>query len=344
MTWEFFRHMKPDRTMIIVLDKGRGAANLARYGAVAGTKPWELASEKNDVYVNYGMDSSIFEENVIRWCVGLDVVYAAETFYGEHVAKIMRRCGVKTVLHAMPELWRGEETMARPDIVWTPTSWEIGSLPVGADIVPVPVDTARFANRGSGIREAPLTFLFTSAPAFHDRNGLLLAQDALAHVQQPCRVVFAGTSEPPPPIVNEHGTAVTIEWRPGGVDNYWDRYTPDIDALLLPRRYAGLSLPMQEAAAAGLPIVTLDLPPQNEWVPATTTAPARLYRQVPMVNGRFWVHTANPAHIAGAMDRLSDPVTYDAAHWASWDHAAEISWDTLEPVYRDKLQALGSDD
>lgn len=332
MTWEFWRWMRPTKTMVVVLPKGRGEARLDRYPQ----------RDRSAVWMNYGYDDALTETAVRRFCDGLDVVYAAETFYAEPVAGIMRECGVRTVLHAMPELWRGEETMSKPDVVWAPTNWELDRLPERAEVVPVPVDRSRFRTRVSSAPDRPLTFLFSGAPAFHDRNGLLLAVDALAYVRQPCKVIFAGTPDPPPDIYNTHRTPVSVEWHPGGVENYWDRYTADIDALLIPRRYAGLSLPMQEAAAAGLPIVTLDLPPQNQWVSPDTLVPAKLYRQVEMVNGRFWVHTADPKQIAEAMDRLADPVTYAGAHWTSWDRAAGIGWDVLEPVYREKLEAVAA--
>lgn len=326
MTWEFHRHMKPDKTMVIVIPNGRGQLHLDRFVGTPG----------HQVNVQHGMNDAINPDRIRRWCVGLDVVYAAETFYREDVADILRGEGVRTVLHAMPELWRAD--MAKPDQVWLPTKWEADRIPE-AQIMPVPVATDRFGPPHTQARGEPLRLLFVGAPAFHDRNGFNLAVDAIAAVNRPVVARFVG-SEEPPQIYNRRAK-VDVEWHPQARDNYWDGYD-QADVLLLPRRYAGLSLPMQEAAAAGLPIVTLDLAPQNGWVPDETMAAASVYRTVRMVGGEFPVHAADPGQIAKAIDWLADPEHYDWASKVSRYRADVISWAQWEPRYREALSLGGS--
>ncbi len=41
----------------------------------------------------------------------------------------------------------------------------------------------------------------------------------------------------------------------------------DFDALILPRRYAGLCLPTNEALISGLPVIMTDTSPNNELLP-----------------------------------------------------------------------------
>lgn len=46
------------------------------------------------------------------------------------------------------------------------------------------------------------------------------------------------------------------------------------DAMILPRRYGGASLPMNEALAAGLPVIMTDIDPNNKILPAYWLVPA----------------------------------------------------------------------
>ena len=116
-------------------------------------------------------------------------------------------------------------------------------------------------------------------------------------------------------------------------------YTELADVLLLPRRYAGSCLTMQEAAGCGLPIISLNLEPQNEWIPVSALVPARPHRNVAMVGGRFQVHTAEAKLVAEAMDRLSadrELVAYLSG--VSRGHAESISWTRWAPLYTRLLE------
>ena len=50
------------------------------------------------------------------------------------------------------------------------------------------------------------------------------------------------------------------------VENTSDLYK-DFDALILPRRYAGLCLPTNEALMSGLPVIMTDISPNNQLLP-----------------------------------------------------------------------------
>jgi len=321
MTWEAFRHLAPCKTLIIDLaEKGRGYSRMERYPGA---------------YINRGMDHNLSVGLITNWLRQLDVVYTAETFYRDDFTKIARACRgpngpAVTVLHAMPELWRADHEP--PDVTWAPTSWELSRLPDGTPVVPVPVALDRLKPR---LRETARRFLFVGCPAFHDRNGFDLVVNALPHVKCPITFTFAGTDKPPPIRTDR----VTVE-HVHPVEDYWERYDAH-DVLVIPRRYGGLSLPMQEAAAAGMPVITLDLPPQNEWLPWATLVPAVPRRNVKMVNGPFTVHSADPNHIAAAIDYLaSNDAECARCSQVSLDYGAALSWDVWAPRYLDLLAAF----
>lgn len=319
MTWEFHRHMAPDRTLIIDLgERGRGRTRVDRYPGAA---------------VNHGMDSDLPEATVRDFVDGLDVLYSAETLYRSDVASIARAAGCATIVHSMPELWR--QDLDPPDGVWAPTDWELGRLPAGTPVVPVPIAGDRLPFRQ---RTEAKTFLHVSAPAMLDRNGTRLVVDALPYIQAECTVVVAGSGRVGPRRVGR----VHVEWANDQVENYWDRYN-QADVLLLPRRYAGLSLPMQEATGSGMPVVSLDLEPQRQWISPRLLAPAWQKRQARMVGGDFWVHDAAPADLAAIITRLAtNPTEVAAESTKAGERAAELSWDVWAPRYRSRLEEAAS--
>ena len=320
MTTDFFRHVHPDRTLIVDMgERGRGPFDASGY---------TTGRPGADVWVNQGYNDEIPEGLVREFCGGLDVVYAAETFYREDVASIMRSCGVRTVLHVMPELYRHGD--AKPDVLWVPTPWRMDMVPRETVVVPVPVDTVRFAPGPPSRR-----IVHISAPAFHDRNGSDLVRQALGHMSVEVELIAAGQPIEIPPC----RVRPTVTHRPPSQTRQ-EVYAGG-GALLLPRRYAGLSLPMQEAAAMGWPIVTLDLSPQNQWVSPSTLVPAVTGADVRTVGGFVNVAEANPRVIANRVSALvSDPEMWARASAASLAHADEISWTVWASRYRGLLEAV----
>lgn len=320
ITEEFQRHLLPDRTLVIDMGAaGRGPNHLDRYPGAQ---------------IVHGADEAITPEMIYRFCKGVDLVYTAETFYRSDFCVLARQAGCRTLLHAMPELWR--QDMAQPDAVWVPTNWELGRMPHGTQVVPVPIPRDRFPAGNPTTRKG--VWYHPVAPAMLDRNGTRDTFDALAWVKQPATMIFVG-GDKPGPIFNRYGTDVTVRWVPAQARDRWDAYPHEAGGMVLPRRYAGLSLPFQEAASLGWPIVASDLPPQNEWIPREGLAAANETRTVKMVGGFFPVYGTSLQGIATAMDTLvSDTAAWQVCTKASETHARRLSWDEWTPRYVELLE------
>jgi glycosyltransferase involved in cell wall biosynthesis len=105
---------------------------------------------------------------------------------------------------------------------------------------------------------------------------------------------------------------------------------------VMPRRYGGLSLPMQEAASLGMGVITTDLEPQNRWFPPDSLVPASLYAQFRTPVGRIDIHACDPRDLAAKMDEFSrDPGLMAWCSRASEVYAQSISWETLKPQYEE---------
>lgn len=248
----------------------------------------------------------------IRWLVdGSDVIYCAETPTHPGLNFYCAETGTRLVIHANPELW--DPTYAPFAEVWTATAWREDLLPPHT-IVPFPVATDRFRARSSDALKGVKRVLHVGAPAMLDRNGTDLVARALKHVRYPIELVLRG-----------------------GVENYWDLFA-DVDALILPRRYAGLCLTMQEAAASGLPIVMLDSDVNACRTIPELRVPTHSAEAHPMKGGMVEVFDARPEDVAACIDRLTDSdVVWDAC-LASYTWAQSISWEAQLPKWQALLE------
>jgi glycosyltransferase involved in cell wall biosynthesis len=236
----------------------------------------------------------------------------------------------------MPELL-GPGERSGADAIWYPTNWRTSD---GDIIMPVPtVDVV----------DEPATplpervFFHTCGEAMLDRNGTEIVRQALAYVTQRCTVLLR---------CGEHVDAADWPSGPHGnvsihvmppADHYRNVFPFDAEVLLMPRRYGGLCLPVQEAAARGIPSIMSDLSPQNEWPGVATVRAEVLQQTVEMKGGWFPVHHVDPREYAAAIDRWADPDNVAELHkhaHAAHEWAVEHEWVRWRGRYTRALQAV----
>jgi hypothetical protein len=203
-----------------------------------------------------------------------------------------------------------------------------------AKVLPVPVDRARLRHRR---RTQVRTLYHSEAPAMLDRDGTRVLLDALAHVEADPRVVVRSGAVREPTTREVNGREV--EFRPR-VEDYWLAYPDEADALVLPRRYGGLSLPMQEAASTGMLVVATDARPQSQWLSRELLVPAKAGREACMKGGKVRVHEPSARGLATVLDRLCDASETEVGLLSDEvaAHAHEVSWDVLGPAWQEVLE------
>jgi glycosyltransferase involved in cell wall biosynthesis len=207
----------------------------------------------------------------------------------------------ETVLVANPELYASYPA-AR---IILPTSWCADRFPA-PHVVPHPVDLAAVAPHGRERAGPARTFLHVEAPAMCDRNGSELVARSLLDVTEPCTlIVRSHRPRRTGPFAADQIGRVRVVWDNTRPASWVSCYHPDdVDVLLLPRRYGGLSLVVQEAAALGIPPVMLDVDPQRGEGWPGWRLPAHVMGVVPMRGGAFPVHACNPADLSGMVSAL----------------------------------------
>lgn len=324
--------MRPERTLLVDM------------GELARGFPMHPERYPDATTVRYTPGN--LPESVARdWLQGLDVVFSAETFYDWRLTRWAREAGVATVCQVNPEFYlhsidptlRGLE----PTVWWAPSPWWMDKLPDDARLVGVPVAADRFAMRPPE-RDGPLRVLHVAGHrANGDRNGTIATLMALRLLREPTRVTIVTQDARLPR--NRRGRlnpGVELDVVTSGVPNYWDLYGGQ-DVLLLPRRYGGLCLPVQEAMAAGLAVVMTDTEP-NDWWPTMRVKVTRR-GSVGTPSGPARLHNADPKDIAIALRRLAnepDLLAEQQQRSVAWAEAH--SWEAMRPQYDAEL-ALACD-
>jgi glycosyltransferase involved in cell wall biosynthesis len=325
-TWEACLHLNPERVLLVEPQPARWQRHRERYEQFETTRvKW---------------DGRILDEGTCRrWLDGLDVVYTAETPYDERLPRwaAEHRCGV--AVHANPEMLADKSAANQYVTWWAPTRWRLGHLPFGTRVVPMPVAADRFQPRNPANSDKPVTFVHSAGhEAVNDRNGTRLFAAAVRDLEIDCRVRVFGQDGQLPKIRLRPGLPyqIDVDVTPGGVANYWEQYEGG-DVLVMPRRYGGLCLPVQEALAAGLAVVMTDVEPNSMW--PGLRVPVSGFCQMRARCGTVDVHEVDPADLTTVMEKIAADPTWLAdlqAEARTW--AETHSWEALLPRWQKELE------
>lgn len=323
LTVDFSRFIEPEVALVVMMGTlARGNEDTERV----------VASESaRTVWYEH----MVAEREPYDWlCAHCDVVYTAETPYNPVLYEAARARHTKVVVHAMPELL-DDATVECADEVWLPTSWrfdEIAAAYPNVRLMPVPVALDEFDFDRMPDYGTP-RLLHVGAPAMCDRAGTDMLTAAIKYVSEPCTIVAVHAER------LRRTDAVAVEYRSVGSDR-WSMYD-GVSALLAPRRYGGLSLVAQEAAARGLGALVLAREPDMSW-PGTVTIPTRNARQlVRMKGGSIEVEQPTAHAVAAGIDRLAKHTALRTRLGAeARQHAMRTSWATLRQRYLDAFASL----
>lgn len=324
-THAFWENMRPHLTLVVDLSHCSGQPpDMSLYRGGPEVRVWRNRSYPSVVPEPDSVVEAFLDE--------VDVVFSAETFYNTWLVDRAREKGVRTVLQPNYEFfeWLLLPGLPEPDVFALPSSWhaaDIARAMPGRDIrqLPVPVDRARLPYRH---RTHLQTILHTAGtPAMEDRNGSLLLIEAMHFVKSPVTAVIRTQKHLAAPCLPHN---VRVDRRV--VPHWWDLYTEG-DCYVIPRKFGGLCLPMNEALAAGMPVVSTDVSPQNEFLPPELLVPAPATHQI-MTRAMIGVHQADPVVLARRIDWLyENPDRFaELSAWAgAWGDLH--SWDALRPKY-----------
>jgi glycosyltransferase involved in cell wall biosynthesis len=201
----------------------------------------------------------------------VDIVISCETFYDQNFVKYAQRRGVKTILQYNYELFGNlaAPNLPLPNILLSPSVWHIDHVKKLFDKqstvmhLPPPTNPLIFlgAKEINMSKDHNRILHIAGKKAAKDRNGTDTVLEMLKYSKADYELVIRSQSEIQTDVKDSR---LTIEI--GNPDNREDMYS-GFDAMVLPRRYAGLCLPMNEALMSALPVFMTDISPNNYILP-----------------------------------------------------------------------------
>ena len=209
----------------------------------------------------------------------LDVVLSCETFYNNNFVDLAKRKNVKTILQYNYEFldYLQRPEMVLPDVLLAPSLWgfEAVTEAFGAKArvihLPPPTTHEGFAKvKANNLSKGYQRLLHVGGKAAHlDRNGTNTIIEMLRHSRADYQIVIKTQS---PLNLNKTDSRLSIDTNsPENKEDLYDGF----DAMVLPRRYAGLCLPMNEALLSGLPVFMTDISPNNKVLPKEWLVPSQ---------------------------------------------------------------------
>lgn len=304
-TREVVRHLAPDLCIVVLLGRNaRGTERLGRF------REWPTIFNQGP-----RLHPAVLKAALPK----IDVLYTIEGPYEPALYDWCDHHDVELVIHANAELYKDFDC----DRVLVPTPWRIETFTRPTTLLPYPVALDRL--QPSQWADVP-RFLHLTGPAMLDRQGTQIVVDALQHIREECELIVRHDG----PDRDEGIGNVTVRYR-APASEYWDAYPDGSWALIQPRRYGGLSLPIQEAAARGMFTISIDREPESTFY-ADVTRRVVPFEEMPypMAGGMIGVADADPTLLAEAIDAFIDDPG-DPSIPVEWANAH--SWQVLQSDY-----------
>jgi len=209
----------------------------------------------------------------------LDVVISCETFYSQQFIDMARLAGIKTILQYNYEFLGNLQhpDWSLPDVLLAPSTWHIDDISRlygdRCEVIhlPPPTDAELFKDvRNINAQDHKRILHVAGKAAVKDRNGTETVIKMLEYSREDYKLVIKTQT---PLEIKSTDERIIIET--DNVANKQDLYS-GYDAMVLPRRYAGLCLPMNEALMSGLPVFMPRVSPNTTVLPDEWTLEAEL--------------------------------------------------------------------
>jgi hypothetical protein len=272
-----------------------------------------------------------------EWLKKIQVCLFFETPFDWSFITYCRRRGVKTALIPMYE-WTPSTWTHKPDLLVNPSLLDQKYFPEGV-FIPVPVETKHWKLRTTASR-----FLHNAGNVgCKEHKGTRQLLEAIRFVKNPDfrLTVRAQDDRALSSIVKQTPSAkdprVAISYGDVPYETLWDGH----DVLVAPEKLNGLSLPLQEAFAAGMLVMTSDRFPHNTWLPTAPLIKVSRYEKARQSAGclEFDLAIVEPEVVAATIDSwVGRDITLFNNIGKVW--AEEHSWPALLPRYQKVFENL----
>ena len=326
-TKELVDMLKPDKVMLI------------------NSQPFNKNKQHPDWYKEYNCDfirGFPDSSDINDFLRNLDVVLSCETFYNSDFVALAKHKGVKTFLQYNYEFldYLQKPDLELPDTLLAPSLWGFEAVTEAFGTrsrvihLPPPTSPSSFSfAKSTNIKKQHKRLLHVAGKAAHlDRNGTNTIIEMLKYSKADYEMVIKSQSELDFDIKDSRLTIDT-----NSPENRQDLYR-GFDAMVLPRRYAGLCLPMNEALLSGLPVFMTDISPNNTILPSQWLVSSKKIDQF-KARTMIDVYSADPEMLAKVIDDyVNSPNMTEQKEQAFEIGISNFAVDNLKQKYLDILE------
>lgn len=241
---------------------------------------------------------------------GLTHLLTAETVYNNRFYELGKRKGIKVFNQLNWEFLEHIHNQRLPTpYKWLmPSYWHLEDMQrmfANTVYLPPPTYPEDFRDvRNINIDRAgkPRRFLhIIGKVASHDRNGTYDVIEAMKHSKENFELVIRSRFPVDEYMNGVEDKRIIFDIR--DLENPAHLYS-DFDAMIMPRRYGGLCLPMNEALVSALPVIMPDISPNNQALPKDWLIEAQIGGQF-MARTMIDIHATNPIALGSKLDELA---------------------------------------
>lgn len=278
--------------------------------------------------------------DIIKFLDGLTHVLVCENPYNFYLVKAAKERNIPVYCQTNYEFCENLDKpyLPVPKFIM-PSHWYLEEMQekFGAVYLPPPIDPKEFSHaRQVNLkrRGKPRFLHILGTRAFKDRNGTLDLLASLKYTNADFDLVIKSQHDLPGEYKSKDPRVTTAM---GSYRTNQELYS-GFDALILPRRYGGLSLTTNEALVAGLPVIMTRISP-NYWLPKKWTVPS-IYKGSFQARAEIPYYSVNHKLLGEKLDWLCtqdfQPLKKNAIYLSK-----QFDPKQLKPLY-DKLLLYGS--
>lgn len=307
-TWELCRHFPEAKVMIV------------EFESLYPGDIYKIYPERfNKPVIVAGIPT---ESQLEAFFKGIDVLFTIETPYYPKAFEIARRLGVKSILRVNYEWFRDYQ----PDFYVSPSLYHFNELPEPKAYLPFPINREVLPFK---LRKKAKKFIHIAGnmKAAYDRNGTELFLQAIPYIKSNVEIIIKSQI----PIESIANRYANVKVDVCNHKNYWEIWE-DADVYVSPRRYAGQSLPLNEAMSLGMAVIMTDMTPQNSFLPKELLIKPLEIKKL-MINREIEIADIDPKDIAAKIDEIAN--TDITKYSKISNHIAQAwSWENLKPKYQ----------